>query len=374
MLSYYCSTTTSEYQPFLDTPPLSPLPLSAGETPAKKLSTAATRVVEAFRRHEDGRLDRNQLAFQLKRQEYQEVLDYLEQDYSLKGWVDCKIRYNYDPATRLLEIYMPTTIHEKLTANVAVEIKRFTQQFSAQCALPSAFPAFLNAIHYMASSDIYAHDDPHYKRSPDAAFSHFDDQFPGIVIETSYSQKAESVEKRADEYIMMSNGNIKMVIGFDVEYRSNNQRVDTISVWRPMHGQDQGGPFLSTECTLNREPFRDADTRIPINPNHTLTIPLSAFASTSTLLTHSIPLADHATTIVAIPFLTLANYVTEAQEWETKRRNLQGVMDPVVVGRRKRRRASTPPETLTREDERVWEKKEKLSERKAELEDGTWGE
>lgn len=148
---------------------------------------------------------------------------------------------------------MPTTVHESLTADVAIEIKRSIQQFSAQCALPSTFPAFLNAIKYMASSDIYAYDDPHYKRSPDAAFSHPGDQFPGIVIETSYSQKAESVEKRADEYVMMSNGNIRMVIGFDVEYRPNNQRVDTISIWRPMHGQDQEGPFLSTECTLNRE-------------------------------------------------------------------------------------------------------------------------
>jgi hypothetical protein len=50
------------------------------------------------------------------------------------------------------------------------------------------------------------------------------------------------------------------------------------------------------------------------------------------------------------------------------------VIDSEVVGERKRRRASTPPETLTREDERVWKKKEKLSKRKAELEDGTWGE
>ncbi|KAI9861436.1 MAG: hypothetical protein M1813_005333 [Trichoglossum hirsutum] len=121
-----------------------------------------------------------------------------------------------------------------------------------------------------------------------------------------------------------------MVVGFDVEYRSNNQRVDTVYVWRPVRGQDQEGPFLSTGCTPNRKPFRDADTRIPINPDRTLTIPLGAFASTSTLLTHSAPLADHATTIVAIPFLTLANYVTEAQEWDIKKRNFTGVIDSEV--------------------------------------------
>lgn len=66
--------------------------------------------------------------------------------------------------------------------------------------------------------------------------------------------------------------------------------------------------------------------------------------------------------------------MTEVQEWDIKKRNFTGVIDSEVVGERKRRRASTPPETLTREDERVWKKKEKLSKRKAELEDGTWGE
>jgi len=113
---------------------------------------------------------------------------------------------------------MPTTVHESLTADVTIKIKHSIQQFSAQYALPSTFPVFLNTIKYMASSDIYAYDDPHYKQSPDAAFSHPGDQFPGIVIETSYSQKAESVEKQADEYVIMSNGNINIVIGFDVEY------------------------------------------------------------------------------------------------------------------------------------------------------------
>ena len=92
MLSPYYSTIISNPQPFSDVPSLPSLPLSVEKTSAEKLSTAATKVVEAFQRHEDNCLDRSQLKFQLKRQEYQEVLDYLKRDHSLKSWVDCKLR------------------------------------------------------------------------------------------------------------------------------------------------------------------------------------------------------------------------------------------------------------------------------------------
>ncbi|KAI9769341.1 MAG: hypothetical protein M1840_004042 [Geoglossum simile] len=348
-----CYTTTIlNPQPFSNTSSLPSPPLSEEKT-SPALSIPATKVVEAFQYHEDGCLDQSQLEFWLKRQEYQEVLDYLEQDYSLKAWVDCKIRYNYDPTTGLLEVYMPTTVHELNTTRIVDEIKSRIKQFSAQCALPSALPAFLDVIENKSSSDIFAHDDPDHKRSPYAAFSHPDDQFPGIVIETSYSQAVRKVEKRADEYIMMSDGNIKMVIGLDVEYRPNNQQVDTVSVWRPACGQDQEGPFLSAECILDHEPFRDAKSKTPINPNRALTIPLDAFATTLTLRTHSIPLTDR---------------------MGKRTRNFEGVMEPTVVGRRKRKRAPTPPETMTREDKRAWKRKERLGEKKAEEEDESWEE
>jgi hypothetical protein len=49
-------------------------------------------------------------------------------------------------------------------------------------------------------------------------------------------------------------------------------------------------------------------------------------------------------------------------------------MDPTIVGERKRRRPSTPPETMTRGDERAWKRKERLSEKKAEDEDESWEE
>ena len=92
MLPPCYSTTISNTRPFSDVLPLPSPPLSVEEVSHKELSTAATKVVDAFQHHEDGCLDRSQLEFRLERQEYREVLDYLERNYSLKGWVDCKLR------------------------------------------------------------------------------------------------------------------------------------------------------------------------------------------------------------------------------------------------------------------------------------------
>ena len=64
--------------------------------------------------------------------------------------------------------------------------------------------------------------------------------------------------------------------------------------------------------------------------------------------------------------------MTVAQEREIQTRNFTGAVEPVVIGERKRRRLSTPPEILTREDERAWKRKERLVEQKEEQEDGSW--
>ncbi|KAH0544584.1 hypothetical protein FGG08_001233 [Glutinoglossum americanum] len=354
-----CYSTISSPQPFSNGPsPPSPPP-SVERTSPEELSTASAKVVQAFRDHQDSCLDRGRLELQLERQEYQELLGYLERDYLLRGYVNDKIRYDYDPAASLLQVRMPTPPHDLFTAKIVQEIISRINQFSAQHTPPSALPAFLNAIENESTSDIYDYEDSTHKRSPDSAFSHPDDLFPGIVIETSYSQKAKRVEKLADEYVMMSNGSIKMVIGFDVNYPSDNgPRVDTISTWRPAHGQDQEGLFLQTETILNHEPFRNSETGTPINPNRTLVIPLSAFASDSTLI-NSIPLIDHTTAVVTIPFLTLAHHLEVAHERWAQKRDSVGKMNHLATGERKRRRSSTPPDQISEGDERAWERKER---------------
>lgn len=42
--------------------------------------------------------------------------------------------------------------------------------------------------------------------------------YPGIVIQTSFSQKRKDLPKLAEDYILGSIGNITVVIGLDIEY------------------------------------------------------------------------------------------------------------------------------------------------------------
>jgi hypothetical protein len=70
----------------------------------------------------------------------------------------------------------------------------------------------------------------HTKNSPDASFKHVQAKYPGVVIEVSYSQKRLDLPLLAHDYITRSRGNIKVVVGIDVEYRG---KMSTLSVWRP---------------------------------------------------------------------------------------------------------------------------------------------
>lgn len=67
--------------------------------------------------------------------------------------------------------------------------------------------------------------------SPDAQFRHDEAQYPGVVIEVSYSQKQRDLRSIVDNYILGSDGNIRVVVCLDVDYR--NGKHATLSVWRP---------------------------------------------------------------------------------------------------------------------------------------------
>jgi hypothetical protein len=54
---------------------------------------------------------------------------------------------------------------------------------------------------------------------PDAAFIHLDAQWPCIVLEVSFSQKEKELNDLAEDYILGSDGNIRVVIGLNIVER-----------------------------------------------------------------------------------------------------------------------------------------------------------
>ncbi len=107
------------------------------------------------------------------------------------------------------------------------------------------------------TSDVYLHghgpvDGRLPKRSPDASFAHTESQYPFIVMETSYSRRQKDLARLADDYICGSDGNIAVVLGFDIEYGGEIKEA-AISIWRPriasvVDGQEGNHQVLKAFC------------------------------------------------------------------------------------------------------------------------------
>jgi hypothetical protein len=117
--------------------------------------------------------------------------------------------------------------------------------------------------------------------------------FPGVVVEVSFSQKRKDLPRLADDYILGSNGGIRIVVGLDIEYSG---KMDKLSVWRPQL-RDVGTRYqeLRTEQTVvdqvcsstsfcsiyadNNQVFRDKDRKANTDLGAGLHLRLEDFAT-----------------------------------------------------------------------------------------------
>lgn len=156
-----------------------------------------------------------------------------------------KSRYDYFPSVERFVLRMPSGIHEIFLHSV---VKALEQQISVIASSQSPSADFAQNISYYGSTTIFF-DDPDYgKHDPDASFYHSQAQYPGIVLEVSYSQKRKDLARLADEYILGSDGNIPVVVGLDIEYSGKEA---TLSIWRPQFlVNDAGEEELQAEQTV----------------------------------------------------------------------------------------------------------------------------
>ncbi len=66
-------------------------------------------------------------------------------------------------------------------------------------------------------------DDTITQHEPDACYGRRRYKFPGVVVEVAYSQKAQELGEIAWNYIVESEGDIKMVIGIDIDYKGSQK-------------------------------------------------------------------------------------------------------------------------------------------------------
>ena len=77
---------------------------------------------------------------------------------------------------------------------------------------------------------------------------------------------------------------------------------------------------------------------------------------------------------IIIPYEELAQYLDEAEAAKQLERAEQGIQVTMPAGMRKRKRESTPPESLGSADERRFEQEELIAEQLADKEDEDWKE
>ena len=145
----------------------------------------------------------------------------------------------------LLSVRMPTPVHDFFTASVANEISKQLEVIRHRRGAAAEFASRVasgGSARIFLKEDNLDRDDQEpkvfHRREPDGQFQHCDAEYPGVVLEISYSQDGKDLKKLAWDYIQFSNGDIKVVIGIDIKY--SNTKEATLSVWRPRYIREDG--------------------------------------------------------------------------------------------------------------------------------------
>jgi hypothetical protein len=135
---------------------------------------------------------------------------------------------------------MPSHLHEVFLARVVEEIQSRLRLFTN---IEGRSKAFAQKVKHNGSARLDLRSGNKdgqaiIRRQPDAMFKHCDAHWPGVIIEVSYSQKTKAIPHLADDYILETNGSVRLVVGLDVDYKTKK---GTISMWRPGYVENEHG-------------------------------------------------------------------------------------------------------------------------------------
>ncbi|KAK7592292.1 hypothetical protein V3481_006913 [Fusarium oxysporum f. sp. vasinfectum] len=197
------------------------------------------------------------------------------------------------------------------------------------------------------------------RRQPDGQFGHKEAEFPGVVIEVSYSQDGKQLSKIAKQYIHYTDGNIKAVICLDINY-GNTQ--STVSLWKPQFNPDPESDdpdsfILDFEQTVQAKPFRTADGK-PLNPENSLTLHLHDFAPDQSC--QGVPNIP-----ILISFAKICEFLDDAEKVQNAResRGTSGIRSTRKL--RKRELSSSSLEELAQDDEARFKEQEEAVDTRA---------
>ncbi|KAI9766497.1 MAG: hypothetical protein M1840_006454 [Geoglossum simile] len=288
------------------------------------LSLSVQRAIEIFKSIKHGnRPGGSWVKLRLEPGDFPRLKEQLEADDDLWGYIQDKIRFDYDPDAYEIVFRMHTGSSRKSSS---IDDKPISRPDIAAIARDISFDAHTDIeLRGVSSDESYGH------RSPDAAFRCNGARYPSIIIETSFSHAWQIT-------ILGSYGNIKMVVGLDIEYRGSKRA--TVSVWESDMGLDEDGtPYLRAKKTVDDE------------------VQL---------------LIGFITDTISIPYATLHNFLEAAERGHQEVKGLGRMIEP-PPGLKRMRCLSTPEEQLEDDDGARFAASEDEAERKAYKADGAWG-
>lgn len=217
-------------------------------------------------------------------------------------------RFDYDPNRGLLQLRMPSTIHDffasTLGHDLMAQLKELGNKDGQAAAFASKIRLAAGSKVILAEGDSESFKD--IQRSPDMQLRHIHAEYPGVVIEVSYSQDGKKLRKLAQDYILYSNGDIKAVIGIDISYRSKEAFV---SLWRPKitYVEDEDIKDLAPDEVISYEMFRSPDGRA-CNDEKNLNLTLGDFA------TNALSAVDYESIPIHVSFKNLFDILEESDE------------------------------------------------------------
>jgi hypothetical protein len=172
---------------------------------------------------------------------------------------------------------MPTILHDCFIIKVAQDIDAQLKTIGLETGKTGQFARDLT---WLGSGRIFLLPRPS-KREPDASFRHIEAEYPGVIIEVSYSQKRKDLPYLADSYLLGSNGSTRVLIGIDIEYQGSHKA--TVSMWRPEYvwnkeqevlefravqtAQEEVRDSISINLTLTKQ-FRCSATKMALHQAH----------------------------------------------------------------------------------------------------------
>ncbi|KAK4996010.1 hypothetical protein LTR66_004285 [Elasticomyces elasticus] len=343
-------------------PPLTPPPTK------EKAFVQVARVLQLFRDRKAGRPTRRDpwTRFQLASGEYDDIQRQIERDESLHGYIEDKIRYDYDPGSLQLVIRMPTAVHELFVDGVEDAIRsqlKDIREGSGSAAM------FARKVQTARSTEIYfpvegSPSGTKSKHEPDASFWHSDAQYPGVIFEVAYSQKRKNLSRLAEDYLLDSDASVQIVVGLDIEYGSTKSRKATLSTWRTQVFHTGDGDELRVVQAVANEVFRDDEGNPTDHPG--LQLRLEDFAPEE--LTGSVIEDDDRD--ITVSAQQLCQYLAQAES-RARGRELR-VKHTIPSGVRKRKRSETPEEAIAPGDETRFLEQERKAAKRAALNDSDY--